>query len=171
MLSELDGCINDYLKKWERFVQERKDPAFFGGLKPTAVGWKTEDFEDFDHRLAQLKGACNQLHLGWVNERWLATLYLKDVLAGGVRIIKLMQRRPGSTDEVGLDHVDFAADTDSLMAFLRQEPEVKWTEERNGDHCHWTSIWFAGTEAKFRPDTVLATAALELGVADRRIVG
>ncbi|MEJ0072928.1 MAG: hypothetical protein WDN27_02465 [Candidatus Saccharibacteria bacterium] len=43
-----------------------------------------------------------------MNGRWIAKVQLKDAaLSNGVTIIKIMQRRPGSEDAVGLDHVDF----------------------------------------------------------------
>jgi hypothetical protein len=35
------------------------------------------------------------------------------------------------------------------------KPDLKWSEEKNGDHCKWLSIWLDGAEAKLRRDTVL----------------
>jgi hypothetical protein len=45
---------------------------------------------------------------------------------------------------------------------LTQETDLEWTEEKNGDHCKWLSIWFGGTEAKLRSDTVLQVCADEM---------
>lgn len=157
MLDELSMAIKSYQTKWEALVAARSDQRFFAAFQPTAVGWKTEDLADFDRRFAVLRELSDQIHLGWVNERWLATLHLKDTaLPGDIRIVKLMQRRPGSTDATGLDHLDFllSDDTDAKEV-LMAEADLQWTEEKNGEHCKWLSIWFAGNEAKLRRDTVL----------------
>jgi plasmid maintenance system killer protein len=164
MLEELDTAIETYHAKWHQLVAKRQNKAFFQSLKPTAVAWKVADLPDLDARMASLREHCDQIHSGWVNERWLLTLHLKDAeLSCGVRVIKLMQRRPGSTDPIGLDHLDFLITTEGdAKAVLASEPDLKWSEEKNGDNCQWLSVWFDGTEAKLRRDTVLQVCADEL---------
>lgn len=164
MLQELTTAINSYVAKWQAFAQERHNQVFFETLPPTAVGWKVFDHLDFEATCKQLMELSEQAHYGWVNERWLTTFYLKDdVLPQGIRIVKIMERRPGSTDAVGLDHVDFYVpkghDAKEMVA---KESEVRWTEETNGTHCTWISVWFDGTEAKLRTDTVLQVCADEM---------
>jgi hypothetical protein len=110
--------------------------------------------------------------LGWVNERWLASLHLKDSeLPGGIKILKLMQRRAGSTDPVGLDHLDFHAESeDEIKRILTNETDLNAAEESNNPLCHWHSIRFDDTEAKLRSDTVLDICIAELQEANRKII-
>lgn len=165
MFEELEAAIVKYHGQWNNLTQTRTEQDFFSGLQPTAVGWKTTDLADFDRRYAELRDICDQIHLGWVNERWLATMHLKSgLLPWGLTVVKLMQRRPGSSDAVGLDHIDFyvPAASPNLKSLLTKEPGLKWTEEKNGDHCKWISVWFDHTEAKLRGDTVLEVCAAEL---------
>jgi hypothetical protein len=152
MIDELNQAIEAYHAKWHDLTMGRKDKAFFERLKPIAVAWKVEDLSDFDRRITSLRDACDQIHFGWLDERWLATLHLKQpALRENISVIKIMQRRPGSTDAVGLDHVDFLLpdDTDA-MAVLNSEPNLTWTNETSGTYCKWLSLWFANTEAKLR---------------------
>lgn len=167
MIRELSQALLNYQTAWQALVGERQDQAFFKALKPTAVAWKTVDIADFDRRFAILRDLCDQIHFGWIDERWLVTLHLRETAAQdaalpwNIRVIKLMQRRPGSKDAVGLDHVDFSSPNVN-KAHLSAEPNLKWTEEASGDRCKWLSVWFAGTEAKLRTATVLQVCADEM---------
>src|SRR5260370_14095800 len=156
MIEELNKAIGEYQTKWQALVAGRRDKVFFESLKPTSVGWKTEDLADFNKRFAEMRDDCEQIHLVWLNGRWIATMILRDTkLDWGIATIKLMQRRPNSADAVGLDHVDFysphAIDSQTIAA---KEPDLKLTDEVNG-LCKWTSLWFDGTEAKLRHETVI----------------
>ncbi|HUS26281.1 MAG TPA: hypothetical protein VMY99_02965 [Nevskiaceae bacterium] len=164
MIDELQAAIKEYQTKWQGLMSGRKDRAFFESLRPTAAGWKTTDLADFEQRYTALRDISDQIHLGWVNERWLATFHLKDdALPWGLTTVKLMQRRPGSTDAVGLDHMDFLLEKDTdVKAVLQAEPNLKWNEEKNGDHCKWLSVWFNGSEAKLRADTVWDVCVAEM---------
>ena len=172
MVEELSAAIDGYKAKWDTLIQEAGDKVFFDGLMPTSVGWKTEDIEDFNSRFAALRDLSDQVHLGWVNDRWLATFHLKDVvLPWGLTVVKLMQRRPGSSDATGLDHLDFYFNPGKVKAKdVLQNEAIKWTEEKNGDHCKWISIWFADTEAKVRSDTVLEVCAQELKDIEKQLL-
>jgi len=163
MLEELNQAFTKYRKKWEQLVNDRTDKSFFQGLKPTAIAWKTEDLAEFDRRFRELRELSDQIHLGWINERWLGTFHLKDSsLQDSIRLVKLMQRRPGSSDAVGLDHVDFySSQVEGAETILKAEPGLKWSPEDNG-HCHWLSIWFADTEAKLRTGTTVDVCIQEL---------
>lgn len=173
MLEKFNQELKKYLESWDKYYAPLKNHEFFKGAKPTAIGWKTSDLAEFDAMLAELRTSCDQIHCGWVNERWLATLHLKEVeLTGGIQLIKLMQRRPGSTDPVGLDHVDFyIPDKTLLETALKHETGVKWTNESNNPHCSWVSIWFEDTEAKLRDNSVLDVCIAELQEANDSILG
>lgn len=111
----------------------------------------------------------NKLDLTWMNERWISEGCLKTPLAHDIPIIKLMQRRPNSTDAIGLDHIDFYSFAVAGAEPLLDKEGLKWTHEKNGI-CTWTSIWFAGTEAKLRTNTVLTVLADEYKQAEQRIL-
>ncbi len=172
MLDEINQATVAYLKKWDGLVAKRQDQDFFQRLKPTSVAWKTTDLTDFNQKLLELMPLCDQVHLGWVNERWLASLHLKDSeLPGGIKLIKLMQRRPGSTDPVGLDHLDFYAESeDEIKRILANETDLNAAEESNNPLCHWHSIRFDGTEAKLRADTVIEVCIAELAEVNQKIL-
>jgi hypothetical protein len=163
-VNELNSAIALYFKKWQAFVHDRQDQAFFADLQPTSIGWKTVDRADFDVRFATYRDLSDQVHLGWVNGRWLATFHLAEApLDLGIQIIKLMERRPGSSDAVGLDHLDFYVPPGvSAKEKAAAEAGVKWSEEMNGEHCQWISLWFDGTEAKLRGDSVIDVCIAEL---------
>jgi hypothetical protein len=162
MTDELNAVIAGYWSKWQQLVAGRKDKAFFEKLRPTAVCLKVEDLTELDRRVLELRDIAEHIHWGWINERWLVTLHLRDQqLTEGIEIVKLYQRRPGSSDPAGLDHLDFyASDVDEDI--LADEPGLKWTHETNGEHCSWISLWFAETEAKLRTETTMEVCAKEL---------
>ncbi len=172
MFDELNGAIEGYLGKWQGLVAQRKNKEFFERLRPTAVGWKVTDLAEYDRLLAEWRVACDQIVAVWMNDRWIAKLHLKDSkLHGEIEIIKLMQRRPNSTDAVGLDHIDFLdMEETNTIAVLAEETGLKYTKEENG-LCAWTSIWFDETEAKLRQGTVLDVIIAELRETNEKILG
>jgi hypothetical protein len=174
MLDKLNEALQDYDQKWQKLIAGRTDHAFFEALKPTAVGWKTTDRAEYDRLLAELHDQADNVAEIWMNGRWVAKLHLKDVrLTNGVEIVKIMQRRPGSTDAVGLDHVDFyGPEVAQMERILTSEPGLKWSRENNDILAgyDWLSIWFDGTEAKLKHETVLQIVRAELAELDKRIL-
>ena len=153
MVDELNAVLATYQQKWQQFVAERHNQDFFGSIKPIAAGWKVADEVAFDAAVPKLKALSDRVHLSWVNERWLGSFHLKNKqLAMGMGHIKLMQRRPNSSDALGLDHVDFLLNTDGQAAIEQLLILVDWLDWQveMGDLCEWISIRFAGTEAKLR---------------------
>jgi hypothetical protein len=161
MFDTIREAMQAYQTKWQDLIDNCKNPALLEGLRPTSVGWKVADLEELQGCFEQLLGQSDQVHYGWVNERWLVTLCLREPLPGDVKLVKLMQRRFGSKDALGLDHLDFYA-PEITPKVLAKEPTLNWTEEKNGEHCKWLSLWFAGTEAKLRTDTVLEVCSREM---------
>jgi len=166
MIDEVGSGLQGYLKKWQRLVARRSDKAFFEGLKPVAVGWKVGDETEYRKCYAELYGQCDKIVETWMNGRWIAKMHLRDTkLAGDVTIVKLMQRRPGSDDALGLDHVDFYSPAvDHAEEVLQKETDLKWTNENNDavDNYDWISVWFDGTEAKLKSSTVIDIVIGEL---------
>ncbi len=173
MIAEvMEKAIAAYRINWRDLFLGSTNKEFFKGLKPTAIGWKVTDLEEFDKLYADLRTQCDQIHLGWINERWLATMHLKETkLEWGIEVIKLMQRRPDSTDKTGLDHVDFQVSSLAVTkTVLKSETNLKWTHETNNPHCEWFSVWFGSTEAKLREGTVLDVCISELKEANQHIL-
>lgn len=171
MFDEVNQAIDGYLQKWQTLVSARKNKEFFERLKPTAIGWKTTDLEEYDRLLHEWRGACDHIVEVWMNDRWIAKLHLKDsMLHGDIEIIKIMQRRPNSTDAVGLDHLDFYdSEETNTKVVLGEETDLKWTEEKNGFSV-WTSIWFENTEAKLRIGTVIDLCIKELELVNQKVL-
>lgn len=169
MLDEISAAVAAYQIKWQQLLADRKEKEFFEKLKPTAVCYKVTDLDELDDRLRTLREEADHVHWGWINERWLVTVHLRRPLAQGIKIVKLYQRRPGSRDPVGLDHMDFYAPVID-EAILADEHDLKWTRENNGPHSSWISLWFAGTEAKLRTDTTLNVCAEELQELNDQII-
>jgi hypothetical protein len=171
MIDELNQAILAYKTKWQAFVAKRQDKSFFRDLKSTAVAWKVKDMADFNSKFNELRDKCDRIVLKWMNDRWVAKMHLKDEsLAEGMTIIKLMQRRPGSSDAIGLDHVDFYSITAKDSAdLLNRDENIKWTREENGN-CKWISVWFADTEAKLRSDTVIDATIDDLQELNKKVL-
>jgi hypothetical protein len=163
MIDKLNVAVKDYKSKWKKLIDDAENKEFLENQKPTAVALKVTDLNELLGCFNELRDICDQIHWGWVNERWLLTMHLKDKdLEWEISIIKLMQRRPGTDDPVGLDHIDFWNKENGRAEEFLDKSNLNWTKEQNSTHCKWTSIWFANTEAKLRTDTVLDPCIAEL---------
>lgn len=172
MLDEMQKRVQTYMDGWQTFANARDDREYFTELQPTAIGWKFTDRQEVMRRFDEIRDMCEQVHFGWINERWVVCVYLKEMtLPGNIKVIKLMERRPGSTDAIGLDHVDFYTPNPDVKAHVEKEHDIKWNEETNGAHCKWISVWFEQGEAKLRTDTVLKVCADEMLEYEQRIIG
>lgn len=152
MINELNQAIETYHTKWQELVGARTDRRFFESLRPIAVTLKVADETAFDQKFIELKKVCDQMHAGWLDERWLGMGRLRSQkLAWGISIVKLYQHRLNSSDALGLDHIDFLIPEGvDAEAILQTESGLNWTEEK-GDYAEWLSIWFdGGPEAKLR---------------------
>lgn len=173
MFGPLNEALETFHKKWQTLVDARVDKAFFTQLQPIAVGWKAEDLKEFDHLFKQFRSVSTMAHLVSLNDRWIATFVLRDTdqLCWNVPLVKLMQRRPGSKDSVGLDHIDFYDPGQrGYEKVLVNEPGIKWSHEANGDFCKWISVWFDGTEAKLRSETSLDVGIAEMEAAKQHLL-
>lgn len=175
MIDELNQALEAYHAKWHTLIEARRNKAFFEGLMPTAVGWKTTDRAEYDRLCAALHDKADQIVETWMNGRWIAKFHLRDTkLSGDIEIVKIMQRRPNSTDAVGLDHVDFyTTEIRGAERILQDEPDLKWSRESNDIIAgyDWISLWFDGMEAKLKGATVLDIICVELQDISNKIKG
>jgi hypothetical protein len=173
MIDEINKSIVGYQAKWQKLVNGRTDKQFFDELKPTSVGWKVKETDDFDRAVKTLRALCDEVVLVRMNERWVAKLILcESKLEWGIPIIKILQLRPGSTDAVGMDHVDFysplpEANIEKVLA----AEDIKWSHETNRPDYTWASIWFDGTEAKIKNYTIIDIYTKQLDEISERIKG
>lgn len=173
MIPELPQALDGYNKKWQALLAGRTNQPFFTNLKPVAIGWKVDTDDAYAAAYQLLRPQCDTIVETWMNGRWIAKLHLKNsTLAGGVQIIKLMQRRPGSDDALGLDHVDFYSPAvKDAETILSKEPGLQWSHETNDaiEAYGWLSVWFDGTEAKLKSSTVLDIVIQELRDVNRAV--
>ena len=166
MIDELNTQLATYQKKWSKLIAGRQDKAFFESLKPVAVGWKIADPTQYERWRMELHEKSDHVIETWMNGRWVAKFVLRDIeLESGIKIVKILQRRPHSKDELGLDHVDFYSPRfKSAEATLHGEDDLKWSWENNDiiEGYDWISVWFDGTEAKLKADTVLDIISAEM---------
>jgi hypothetical protein len=173
MIEELNQALRDYQADWRQLCAARADQEFFSQLRPSSVAWKFADLETLEVALAALRPLCDQIHMSYRNDRWLATLHLPDSpLRWGIEVIGLMQRRPDSQDALGLDNVNFFVPHFAVtQEVLGREPELKWTQESSGPHSQWLSLWFADREAKLRDRTILDVCIDELRDSRDSVIG
>lgn len=172
-MEELRQALAAYQKKWETLLAEHADDEILHSLVPTAVAWKVADLDTYNELLTQWQDKIDQLQSKWLNGRWITCAVLREGqdVGWGIHIVKFMQRRPGSDDALGLDHVDFYSPqvASAKEGLLTNTAGLKVTDEENGA-CKWLSLWFADTEAKLRTGTTLHVCAEELLEAERRIL-
>lgn len=132
------------------------------GVEPHAFGWKVANVQEFNKTLGSiLTIGIQQLHVGVVNERYIASVVLNEAIEGMV-IVKLMQRRAGSDDALGLDHVDFiTTNIQSAVGELKEVDELSVVHESNDAH-EWVSVRFGEREAKLVDHSVLDLCISEL---------
>ncbi len=172
MQNDLTDALNQYNAKWKAMVEGVNNKQFFSSLKPVAVGWKVSDEQEYGRLYNELRGDCDRIVETWMNGRWVAKMHLiSSTLPGGISIIKLMQRRPGSQDSTGLDHVDFYSPEVVHAEEILQKESVKWSKESNDviKGYEWISVWFDDTEAKLKADTVVDIVIQELEEVNTRI--
>lgn len=177
MIEGIHAAVNEYKQKWEALIGSAKNKEFFAGLKPISVGWKVADIAEFDSAVVKLRGSCDQIVHVRMNSRWIAKMILREDsgLPWDLRVVKIMQVRPGSTDALGLDHVDFYSPKEypQIEKILNTEA-FKWTAEKNeasSPDFVWASIWFGGTEAKIKNYTVLDIYSNQLARISAQVKG
>lgn len=176
MFDKMNSEIEAYRVKWRLLIDGRTNKAFFDNLQATSVGWKVADRADYDKLFHLWHDSCDQIVDVAMNGRWIAKMHLKEEVAlqWKIEIIKLMLRRPDSDDSLGLDHIDFySPEIAKVEDILRDEPGLRWTQEENDIVAgyKWISLWFDGTEAKLKSNTVIDVVIEELQQTNAKILG
>ena len=130
---------------------------------------------DSKHLLYQIlegnSDIIEQMHVGTVNDRYIASAAL-TVPHYGLPILKILERRPGSSDPIGLDSIDYLyADLDKAFELLQAAGLP--VEKENNDMHAWLSLRFGENkqfEAKITDHIVLEVAVKEMKLQIEQIL-
>ena len=162
-MEDIKKALDTYLAAWQAW--HKTNDVGFGKLRPTQVGWKVADEAMLGSLVDAFLPHTTQAHIGTVDNRKIAVLLLSPPVSR-VPLLQIMQRRPDSTDALGLDHVAFyCPEIASLEAKLKTS-RLDWEHQRNPGHA-WISVWFEDAdgrrqEAKFFDHTSFDIGAIEL---------
>ena len=167
----LTVALTEYHAAWNAFRVIHHLDILERLAVPTTIGWKVADAKTLYANLAALATVTEQAHIGVVNQRLIASVLLNDDFES-MRIIKLLQRRPQSSDRLGLDHIDYLV-TDMLKIHMVLKEAGAHVNLENNDMHEWLSLRFGGKlefEAKFVDHLVLDVAIRELQQAELSLI-
>jgi len=157
----LEESLRKYDAAWQRL--NLKIDA-----KPTTISWKVASTADLFKNLEGISDNTEQVHIGTVNNRFIASVALLKPVHG-MYIIKILERRPGSSDPLGLDSIDYLVD--DINETYKLIKDLGTDKEDNEVH-EWLSLRFGENkefEAKITDHLVLAVAIKELKTAVNKI--
>jgi len=161
----LETELTEYLAAWHKFKMEHMlTEADFDPIA-TTISWKVAEKATLFENLYQIGDAVEQTHVGTVNGRFIASSVLHAPYQG-MRLLKIMERRSGSSDRLGLDGLDFyVSDMGQVKTLLQKTGSAVQAEQY--DMHRWLSLRFGSEnqyEAKFVDHLVLRVAIEELEV-------
>ncbi len=168
----LSQSLEKYFYKWDEYVSRMGLFGIAEKMRPVAVGWKVGSRAEYRRAMSVLDNFAVQIHSVSVGKRKIATVVLEKPLARGIQVIKVIERREGSRDIVGLDHVDFYLPIVEGVAEMLERGEANWRRQGN-DRYKRLSVRFgpeSSYEAKIIDHTVLNIAADELNYASQKIL-
>lgn len=157
---EIQSALAAHNKAWHE-IKTEKELRTVG--TPTTLSIKVVDKRTLFEMLEENASCIEQTHIGTVNDRYIASAALIEPYED-LPILKVLERRPASSDPTGLDSVDYLVE--DIEATFRELiaaglPVVK---ESNDVHA-WLSLRFGPEdrfEAKFTDHVVLEVAVKEL---------
>lgn len=168
----LSQSLDKYFLKWDEYVARMGLYSIAEKMRPTAVGWKVADRADYRRAFSVLDSFATQMHSITVGDRKIATVVLSKPLGRGISVIKIIERREGSRDAVGLDHVDFYLPFLEGLAEMLERGEANWRKQGNSKYER-LSVRFGPEslfEAKISDHTVLNIAAEEINHASKVVL-
>jgi hypothetical protein len=131
----LSQSLEKYFTKWDEYVARMGLFAIAEKMRPVAIGWKASSRADYRRTMNVLDNYATQIHSISIGKRKLATVVLDAPLARGINVIKIIERRSGSRDAVGLDHIDFYLPMIEGIAEMLERSEANWRRQGNGLVC------------------------------------
>lgn len=168
----LSQSMDRYFNKWDEYVARMGLFAIAEKMRPIAVGWKVGSRAEYRRVMSVLDNYAVQIHSVNIGKRKVATVVLAEPLAREINVIKVIERREGSRDIVGLDHVDFYLPIVEGLAEMFERSQANWRRQGN-DTYKRLSVRFGPEslyEAKIIDHTVLNIAADELNYASQKIL-
>lgn len=168
----LSQSLEKYFTKWDEYVSRMGLFSVAEKMRPLAVGWKVSSNAEYRRTMSVLDNFASQIHSVGVGKRKFATVVLNEPLAKGITVIKVIERRAGSRDVVGLDHIDFYLPMVEGIAEMLDRGQANWRRQGN-DKYKRLSVRFGPEslyEAKIIDHTVLDIAADELMYAGQKIL-
>ena len=168
----LVSMFEAYDAAWEQLVDKNDLQAFEQLAIPTTISWKVDGHKALFDNLEQLAAQTEQVHIGSVNNRFIATIVLLEPYRD-IRLIKILERRAGSSDLLGLDSIDYLVENVTAVSEqLAKATDCTLQKEHNDWHS-WLSMRFGEKrefEAKFTDHLVLQVAQKEMSQAEKEIL-
>lgn len=168
----LSQSLERYFNKWDEYVARMGLFTIADKMRPVAVGWKVANRAEYRRAMSVLDNFATQIHSVSVGKRKIATVVLNEPLGRDITVIKVIERREGSRDVVGLDHVDFYLPIVEGIAEMLERGQANWRRQGN-DTYKRLSVRFGPEstyEAKIIDHTVLNIAADELNYSSQKIL-
>ena len=168
----LIGALQRYNIAWRKLLQEYQLEALGDHVVATTVSWKVGDKARLFADLQMIAPYVEQVHVGTVDKRYIASCVLHEPLEADLWIIKVLERRPGATDPLGLDSVDFITKDPQKVYETFKAIGLTVAKERNAVH-DWVSVRFGTNdefEAKFTDHLVLDVTIKEMKSAADHIL-
>jgi hypothetical protein len=162
----LKTSLLSYEKAWKAFIVINHFESIESSWQRVAISWKVEHKVALYGNLRLIGDQAEQIHIGTINDRFIAMAILKKPYSG-VRMIKLLERRPGSQDPLGLDSVDYRVD-DLEKTYELLKAAGAHVEEQHNDWHNWLSLRFGKDhefEAKFMDHSLLNLVDKQLSTA------
>jgi hypothetical protein len=170
--ADLDTMLSAYHMAWHQLIAENDLEIFKESVVPTTISWKVSDKKTLFGNLEHLANHTEQLHVATVNDRFIASIVLKEPY-DGMQIVKILERREDSEDPLGLDSIDFLVeDSKQIFDIASRAKGCKIEKEHNPMHA-WLSLRFGSEhqfEAKFVEYLVLRVAQTELAISEKAIL-
>lgn len=168
----LVGALQRYNLAWKALIKEYNLQDFAGYAKATTVSWKVADKSKLFFSLESLSTHAEQVHIGTVNNRHIASVVLHEPLEANIWLIKILERRAGSRDALGLDSVDYLV-PDLEQTYTGLKTAGAYIVKEHNDKHKWLSMRFGTNdefEAKFTDHIVLDVAKKDLNDAEAKIL-
>ena len=169
---EVDHLLDAYEAAWHEFINVNHLETFAESVQATTISWKVDSQKTMFGNLEQLADYTNQVHIATVNQRFIASVVLINPIRE-MRLIKILVRRSGSNDPLGLDSIDYLAEnTTVIFEILSKAADCILQKEHNDLHS-WLSLRFGKGrefEAKFTDHLVIAIAQKELAQSEKEIL-